>query len=108
MRWRSRQGIVRPEEARTTSISHGGSVRSEQRSLGVKDLPPGGLRRIWLVASLLVGYSPTLGDAPSSRLATGQIGRNERHRIYVHDHLAFPSYSLRRVAATASASHGGS
>ena len=22
------------------------------------------------------------------RLATGQIGRNERHRIYVHDHLA--------------------
>src|SRR6266568_9290593 len=31
---------------------------------------------------------PHLGDAPSSRLATGQIGRNERHRIYVHDHLA--------------------
>ena len=27
-------------------------------------------------------------DAPSSRLATGQIGRNERHRIYAHDHLA--------------------
>jgi len=63
------------------------SVRSEQRSLRQKELPPGGLRRIWPVASLLVGYSPTLGDAPSSRLATGQIGRNERHRIYVHDHL---------------------
>src|SRR4029077_15495175 len=25
---------------------------------------------------------PEGGDAPSSRLATGQIGRNERHRIY--------------------------
>ena len=27
------------------------------------------------------------GYAPSSRLATGQIRRNERHRSYVHDHL---------------------
>ena len=44
------------------------------------------LRRIWPVAALLVGYRPTAGYAPSSRLATGQIGRNERHRIYVHDH----------------------
>src|SRR5213080_2893825 len=55
---------------------------------GRKDLPPSGLRRIWPVASLLVGYSPMAGDAPSSRLATGQIGRNERHRIYASDHLA--------------------
>src|SRR5882762_9336027 len=30
---------------------------------------------------------PPGGDAPSSRLATGQIGRNERHRIYASDHL---------------------
>src|SRR6266571_4810726 len=30
---------------------------------------------------------PHCGDAPSSRLATGQIGRNERHRIYASDHL---------------------
>jgi hypothetical protein len=30
---------------------------------------------------------PHFGDAPSSRLATGQIGRNERHRIYASDHL---------------------
>src|SRR5260370_6211708 len=30
---------------------------------------------------------PTTGDAPSLRLATGQIGRNERHRIYAHDHI---------------------
>src|SRR6266571_2800221 len=27
------------------------------------------------------------GICSSSRLATGQIGRNERHRSYVHDHL---------------------
>src|SRR6266480_1189984 len=80
----------------------GRSVRSEQRSLRQKELPPGGLRPIWPVASLLVGYSPTLGDAPSSRLATGQIGRNERHRIYVHDHLAkapLMGSSLKAAAA---------
>ena len=29
----------------------------------------------------------TVGYAPSSRLATGQIGRNERDRIYEMDHL---------------------
>src|SRR6266567_4336925 len=34
------------------------------------------LRPIWPVASLLVGHSPTAGDAPPSRIATGQIGRN--------------------------------
>ena len=70
------------------SISPSGSVRSEQRSLARKELPPEGLRRIWPAAALLVGHSPTLGDAPSSRLATGQIGRNERARIYEIDHLA--------------------
>ena len=64
-----------------------GSVRSEQRSLAEKELPPEGLRRIWPEAALLVGYRPTAGYAPSSRLAPGQIGRNERHRIYAHDHL---------------------
>ncbi len=65
-----------------------GSVRSEQRSLAEKELPPEGLRRIWPVAALLVGHRSTSGYAPSSRLATGQIRRNERHRNYVHDHLA--------------------
>src|SRR5213080_3531022 len=64
-----------------------GSVRSEQRSLVEKELPPEGLRRIWPVAALLVGHRSTSGYAPSSRLATGQIRRNERHRSYVHDHL---------------------
>src|SRR5436853_7888877 len=64
-----------------------GSVRSEQRCLAEKELPPEGLRRIWPVAALLVGHRSTSGYAPSSRLATGQIRRNERHRSYVHDHL---------------------
>src|SRR3989454_8873032 len=64
-----------------------GSVRSEQRSLVEKELPPGGLCRIWPVAALIVGHRSTSGYAPSSRLATGQIRRNERHRSYVHDHL---------------------
>src|SRR6266446_9611802 len=64
-----------------------GSVRREQRSLAEKELPPEGLRRIWPVAALLVGHRSTLEYAPSSRLATGQIRRNERHGNYVHDHL---------------------
>src|SRR6266702_7538156 len=67
-----------------------GSVRSEQRSLVEKELPPGGLRQIWPVAALLLGHRSTSGYAPSSRLATGQIRRNERHRSYVHDHLGRP------------------
>jgi len=67
-----------------------GSVRSEQRSLAEKELPPEGLRRIWPVAALLVGHRSTSGYAPSSRLATGQLRRNERHRSYVHDHLVLP------------------
>ena len=32
------------------------SVRSEQRSLNQKDMPPTGLRRIWLLALLLLGH----------------------------------------------------
>src|SRR6266516_2978225 len=64
-----------------------GSVRSEQRRLGRKEPPPGGLRPIWPGASLLVSHSPTAGDAPSSRLAPSQMGRNKRHWIYAHGQL---------------------
>jgi hypothetical protein len=64
-----------------------GSVRSEPRSPRQKGLPPGGLRCFWLGASLRVGPSPTAGDAPSLRLAPSQKQRNERHRIYAHQHL---------------------
>src|SRR5256885_9738904 len=62
------------------------SVRSEQHASGQKTGRPLGLRRIWPVASLLVGYRSTAGYAPSLRLATGQIGRNERGRISERDH----------------------
>ncbi len=63
------------------------SVRREQPSLAEKELPPGGLRRIWPGAALL-GRSSIAGDTLSpSRLASGQIGRIERDRIYETDHL---------------------
>src|SRR6266581_3353653 len=53
---------------------------------------------------------PHGGDAPSSRLATGQIGRNERHRIYASDHLvevemAGDLSSVRGVKFAADALH---
>src|SRR5881396_960059 len=59
-----------------------GSVRSGQRRLGRKAPPPGGLRRFSVLASLLLGHSPTAGDAPSSRLARTENRRNKRGRIY--------------------------
>src|SRR6266516_5415775 len=54
-----------------------GSVRSEQRRRGQKEPSAGGLRRFWVLASLLLGHSPTSGDAPSSRLARTQKRRNQ-------------------------------
>jgi hypothetical protein len=38
-----------------------GYVRSEQRSLRPKELPPSGLRQIWPVAVLLLSHSPLTG-----------------------------------------------
>ena len=64
-----------------------GSVRSEQQSLGRKAPPPGGLRRFSVLASLLLGHSPTSGDAPSSRLARAENRRNKRGRIYEMEYL---------------------
>src|SRR5438093_10569143 len=89
-----RQGFFGPGEARATSISRSGSVRSEQRSLERKGLPPFGLRPVWPVASLLVGHSPTAGmlpprASPQAKLAeqstshlgdttlTPEVGRSE-------------------------------
>jgi len=46
------------------------------------------------------------GYAPSSRLATGQIGRNERHRIYAHDHLAAARAAGVKELITEDFSHG--
>src|SRR2546426_607543 len=64
-----------------------GSVRSEQRRLGQKEPPPGGLRRFSVLASLLLGHSPTTGDAPSSRLARTENRRNKRGHIYEMGYL---------------------
>src|SRR5216117_3278557 len=51
-------------------------------------MPPCGLRPIWPVASLLARSGIAADTLPPSRLTTGQIGRNERLRIYEIDHLA--------------------
>src|SRR3989454_9486897 len=64
------------------------SVRSEQRRLGQKEPPPKGLRRFSVLASLLLGHSPTSGDAPSSPLARTENRRNKRGRIYETEYLA--------------------
>src|SRR6266511_2519411 len=69
-------------QTRQASDEHIPQWICKERATKSVELPPGGLRRIWPVAALLVGYRPTTGYAPSSRLATGQIGRNERGRIY--------------------------
>src|SRR5438093_6494234 len=45
-----------------------GSVRSEQRSLAEKELPPVGLRQICPVAALLVGHRSTSGMLPPRAL----------------------------------------
>src|SRR5881296_1721968 len=65
-----------------------GSVRSEQRRRGQKEPSPGGLRRFSVLASLLLGHSPTSGDAPSLRLARTENRRNKRGRIYETGYLA--------------------
>src|SRR5207247_2884677 len=64
-----------------------GSVRSAQRRLGQKAPPPEGLRRFSVLALLLLGHSPTAGDAPSSRLARTENRRNKRGRIYETGYL---------------------
>ena len=67
------------------------SVRSEQRSLGQKEPPPGGLRRFSVLALLLLDHSPTAGDAPSSRLARTENRRNKRGRIFGTGYLGNPA-----------------
>src|SRR5437870_3056460 len=64
------------------------SVRRERRRLGRKEPPPAGLRRFSVLALLLLGHSPTAGDAPSSRLARSEKRRNKRGRIYEMGYLA--------------------
>ena len=65
------RGGVRDEHTRQRS------VRSEQRNLRQKDMPPGGLRRSWVLASLLARSQPAAGMLPRSRLARTQERRNK-------------------------------
>ena len=62
----------------------------EERATKTGRKRPGALRVAPNLACGVVArqLQPPRGDAPSSRLATAQIGRNERHRNYVHDHSA--------------------
>src|SRR5262245_13262411 len=50
------------------------SVRSEQRRLRQKERPPGGLRRIWPVASLLLGYRALAAMLPRRASPQAKLG----------------------------------
>src|SRR5439155_22091760 len=75
-----------------------GLLRSEQRRRGQKEPSPGGLPRFSVLASLLLGHSPTSGDAPSSRLARTENRRNKRGRIYETGYLAGQKIIVIRAA----------
>src|SRR6266566_10093513 len=56
------------------------SVRSEQRSQQAKEPQPGGAGGVGPSASLLVGHSPTLGDAPRARAEAPRASHLARRR----------------------------
>src|SRR5256885_16901570 len=80
-----RQGFFGPGEARATSISRSGSVRSEQRSLERKGLPPFGLSPVWPVASLLVDHSPTRGMLPPRASPQAKLGATKHQPFKRHN-----------------------
>jgi len=62
------------------------------------------LRRFSVLALLLLGHSPTAGDAPSSRLARTENRRNKRGRIFGTGYL---EKVFERSASLAGALDGG-
>src|SRR5438876_2066417 len=56
------------------TLSRHVGIRSDQRSLAEKELPPEGLRRIWPVAALLVGHRSTSGLLPPRALPQAKCG----------------------------------
>ena len=64
-------------EARARECIRWDTRPSEQRSPKAKRPWPGGLRRFWLVAALLVGSQSAMAMLPSSRLATSQNRRQQ-------------------------------
>ena len=69
-------------------------------------MPPCGLPPIWPVASLLGRSSIAADTLLPSRLATGQIGGNERMRIYEIDRLAVSMQSEDGFALTLALGRG--
>jgi len=84
----------RPRRGASDAHTLPGSVRSEQRRPGRKEPPSGGLRRFSVLASLLLGHSPTSGDAPSSRLARTENRRNKLGRIYEMEYSESPAAAI--------------
>src|SRR5437016_5456495 len=64
-------------EARGRECIQGDTRPTEQRSPRAKRPLPEGLRRFWLVASLLVGSQSAAAMLPSSRLATSQNSQQQ-------------------------------
>src|SRR2546427_3244406 len=96
-----------PGEARATSISRSGSVRSEQRSLERKGLPPFGLRPVWPVASLLVGHSPTAGMLPPRASPQAKLGATKHQPFRRHNtSLSAPSQRHTGFVAIRRGPHG--
>jgi hypothetical protein len=58
-----------------------GSERSEQRSLNQKDMPPKGLRRIWLLASLLLSRRSTRDILHRRASPEAKCGATNAHPI---------------------------
>src|SRR6266545_6376918 len=66
------EAVLPGGEARGRECIQGDTRPTEQRSPRAKQPLPAGLRRFWLVASLLVGSQSAAALLPSSRLATSQ------------------------------------
>src|SRR2546427_7077882 len=80
-------------KARGESISQSGSVTDEQRSHRPNSAQPFGRQLFFGQTSLLAPHRPLKGmrgaRAEAPRASSGRkISRRERHRSYVHDHLA--------------------
>src|SRR5439155_21157840 len=75
-------------EARGGSIPRSGAVTDEQRSHRPNWAQPFGRQVLFAQTSLLAPYRPTLGMLVARASSGQKIPCRERHRIYVHDHLA--------------------
>src|SRR5438105_12928507 len=75
-------------KARGGSISRSGSVTDEQRSHRPNSAQPVGRQFFFGQISLLAPHRPLKGMLVARASSGRKISRCERHRSYVHDHLA--------------------